>query len=123
MDEVSDGINEDSLGLSKSVFPVPKGTEENNGIAEEEIEVLEPLLLCFPRDEPMEPRDTEGELRDVRIEFVGLLEDSLVNLLSSVLKLSGAGGPFSKEFAEKIGGEDLCAFARSARTTRATKLV
>jgi len=92
--------------LSKSVWTVPKGTEENRGIAEEEIELLEPLLLCFPSDEPMDPSETEGEFRDVRMELLGLFEDSLVSLLSSALKLSGAGGPFSKEFAEKIGGED-----------------
>ena len=122
VDNAFEGLNVDSCELEETV---PEGTEEKRGIAEEEIDDLEPLSLDFPREEPIEPSDTDGVLRDVRIEFCWLLEGSLVSLLSSDLKLSGAAAPFSKEFAEKLGGEDwgICAFARSLRTTRATKLV
>ena len=59
-------MNVDSCELEETV---PEGTEEKRGIAEEEIDDLEPLSLDFPREEPIEPSDTDGVLRDVRIEF------------------------------------------------------
>lgn len=101
-----DGLNEDSLDVPKPVEAVDEGTAENKGIADEEIEVLGPLLLDFPRDDPMDPSDTDGVFTEVRIEFERLFEDSLVSLLRSDLKLSGATLSLPREFAEKTGAED-----------------
>ena len=84
--EENDGLKEEgsneneSSEMSKSVETEDKGNGANRGIADDEIDVLDPPLVDSPSDDPIEPIANEGVFTDVSIEFLPRVEDPLVSL-------------------------------------------
>ena len=75
-----DGLNEGSSKVSKSVETEDEGRGAKRGIADEETNVLESLLMASPSDDPIETSDNEGLFTEVRIVFLPLLEAPVVSL-------------------------------------------